>query len=290
MGLKYGFCSCFLVSFVAFSIAETLDVDELTRKCEEGDVDSIKDFIRRFGNETVLNAITHKEVWFARGFTCIHEAADSQNPSAPNLVWFLLKQGDNPNKLGIVNLKPLEMAAWPGRSLRSMEILLAYGADASWRNSEALRMAENDRNKARLLLQHGANPDDYFYRRTIFKQAVYDAKLENIRELAKWKEEVEDIKKEDVDRRHREKYDLVLEAIRQGRQDRLKYLELDECLSNPCFHGGTCIDKFDAFECKCPEGFSGPTCWEEIGLCDETPCEGEEQCAQIDWFHYRCFN
>ena len=28
----------------------------------------------------------------------------------------------------------------------------------------------------------------------------------------------------------------------------------------------------------------------EIGLCDETPCEGEEQCAQIDWFHYRCFS
>jgi len=286
MGLKYGFCSCFLVSFVAFSIAETLDVDELTRKCEEGDVDSIKDFIRRFGKETVLNAKTHTDGWDE---SCIHEAAASQNASAPNLVWFLLKHGDDPNKGVYPGMKPLEVAACCG-SLRSMEILLAYSANASAANSSALEFLDDDKKKTRLLLQHGANPDDTFFGRTRFKWAVNAAELEKIQEMAKWKEEVEDVKEEDVHSRYRKKYDLVVEAIEQGQQDRLKYLELDECLSNPCFHGGTCIDKFDAFECKCPEGFSGPTCWEEIGLCDETPCEGEEQCAQIDWFHYRCFN
>ena len=31
-------------------------------------------------------------------------------------------------------------------------------------------------------------------------------------------------------------------------------------------------------------------CFAEIGSCDETPCEDGEQCAQIDWFHYRCFS
>ena len=37
-------------------------------------------------------------------------------------------------------------------------------------------------------------------------------------------------------------------------------LALNECDSNPCQNGGTCIDGFDSFKCSCPYGFDGPTC------------------------------
>ena len=115
------------------------------------------------------------------------------------------------------------MAACCG-SLRSMEILLAYSADASAANSSALEFLDDDKKKTRLLLQHGANPDDTFFGRTRFKWAVNAAELEKIQEMAKWKEEVEDIKEKDIAEDRRDKYNLIMEAIRQGRQDRQKYL------------------------------------------------------------------
>ena len=123
-----------------------------------------------------------------------------------------------------VTVRSLQAAAHAG-SLRSMEILLAYGADASADNSFALKDAADDKNKTRLLLQHGANPDDHDrHGWPPFKRAVNWARLENIREMAKWKEEVEDIKEKDIAEDRRDKYNLIIEAIRQGRQDRQKYL------------------------------------------------------------------
>ena len=41
---------------------------------------------------------------------------------------------------------------------------------------------------------------------------------------------------------------------------------LNECLSNPCQNNGKCIDKFDAFECRCQPGYGGPTCRGESKL------------------------
>ncbi|KAM6985160.1 protein crumbs homolog 2a [Aplochiton taeniatus] len=37
-------------------------------------------------------------------------------------------------------------------------------------------------------------------------------------------------------------------------------LELDECQSNPCSNGGSCLDRLNRFLCVCPGGFSGATC------------------------------
>ena len=38
------------------------------------------------------------------------------------------------------------------------------------------------------------------------------------------------------------------------------FLAQNECLSNPCHNGGSCIDGFDSFKCLCPADFNGPTC------------------------------
>jgi hypothetical protein len=36
--------------------------------------------------------------------------------------------------------------------------------------------------------------------------------------------------------------------------------DIDECLSYPCRHGGTCVDLVNRYECKCVNGFSGNNC------------------------------
>ena len=42
----------------------------------------------------------------------------------------------------------------------------------------------------------------------------------------------------------------------------LLFLEINECSSNPCQHGGICIDLINGFRCSCSLGFGGPTCRE----------------------------
>ncbi|XP_051906118.1 protein crumbs homolog 2-like [Hippocampus zosterae] len=37
-------------------------------------------------------------------------------------------------------------------------------------------------------------------------------------------------------------------------------LEIDECGSNPCRHGATCLDRLNRFVCECPPGYNGPVC------------------------------
>ena len=36
--------------------------------------------------------------------------------------------------------------------------------------------------------------------------------------------------------------------------------ETNECESNPCLNGATCIDFFSGFLCQCPPGFGGTFC------------------------------
>lgn len=38
------------------------------------------------------------------------------------------------------------------------------------------------------------------------------------------------------------------------------FSDLDECASNPCAQGGTCVDLEDGFECLCPPQWEGKTC------------------------------
>ena len=36
--------------------------------------------------------------------------------------------------------------------------------------------------------------------------------------------------------------------------------EIDECESNPCVNGGSCVDGIGSYSCICPTGYEGDQC------------------------------
>ncbi|XP_039297622.1 uncharacterized protein LOC111045476 isoform X2 [Nilaparvata lugens] len=54
--------------------------------------------------------------------------------------------------------------------------------------------------------------------------------------------------------------------------------DIDECASDPCLNGGTCIDEVDAFFCECRNGFKGETCEINIDECASNPCRNSAPC------------
>uniref|UniRef100_A0A3P8TUL4 Sushi, nidogen and EGF-like domain-containing protein 1 n=1 Tax=Amphiprion percula TaxID=161767 RepID=A0A3P8TUL4_AMPPE len=48
--------------------------------------------------------------------------------------------------------------------------------------------------------------------------------------------------------------------------------EINECLTQPCFNGGTCRNKIGSYQCVCSEGFSGNRCQSEQDGCESNPC------------------
>ena len=36
--------------------------------------------------------------------------------------------------------------------------------------------------------------------------------------------------------------------------------DIDECASNPCLHGGTCVDAVNYFQCICAPGYTDDVC------------------------------
>jgi hypothetical protein len=69
-------------------------------------------------------------------------------------------------------------------------------------------------------------------------------------------------------------------------------IQINQCSSNPCLHGGTCLDRKGDFTCLCPPWFSGKTCAERIDPCiDRTLCANNGTCLadpQIRPFGHTC--
>ncbi|XP_036834824.1 sushi, nidogen and EGF-like domain-containing protein 1 isoform X3 [Oncorhynchus mykiss] len=48
--------------------------------------------------------------------------------------------------------------------------------------------------------------------------------------------------------------------------------DMDECLSGPCKHGGTCEDQPGSYYCHCQQSFRGQDCEIEQDRCESSPC------------------
>ena len=40
------------------------------------------------------------------------------------------------------------------------------------------------------------------------------------------------------------------------------FVDIDECASSPCQHGGICTDGINGYMCTCVQGYSGSNCEE----------------------------
>ncbi|XP_041648236.1 neurocan core protein-like [Cheilinus undulatus] len=50
------------------------------------------------------------------------------------------------------------------------------------------------------------------------------------------------------------------------------------CQTNPCLHGGSCLQEGDGYSCYCPQGFSGESCEIDIDDCQSNPCQNGGTC------------
>ncbi|KAI8520644.1 hypothetical protein Bbelb_003980 [Branchiostoma belcheri] len=61
--------------------------------------------------------------------------------------------------------------------------------------------------------------------------------------------------------------------------DPLVCIDVDECESNPCQNGGTCINMENAYRCQCPAQFKGVNCDTERN-CFNFPCQNGGTCIE----------
>ncbi|KAJ6643397.1 Cubilin like [Pseudolycoriella hygida] len=72
----------------------------------------------------------------------------------------------------------------------------------------------------------------------------------------------------------------------------LSTIEEDNCLTNPCLNGGTCVDMYDDFDCKCLPNWEGKTCSSDVNECamfagTELGCQNGASCTNTPG-SYRC--
>ncbi|KAK7901975.1 hypothetical protein WMY93_018744 [Mugilogobius chulae] len=56
---------------------------------------------------------------------------------------------------------------------------------------------------------------------------------------------------------------------------------INDCESNPCHNGGTCIDKVNVYQCICGDGWEGTNCEINIDDCSTSPCHNGGTCRDL---------
>uniref|UniRef100_A0A8C7IQ09 Delta-like protein n=1 Tax=Oncorhynchus kisutch TaxID=8019 RepID=A0A8C7IQ09_ONCKI len=66
---------------------------------------------------------------------------------------------------------------------------------------------------------------------------------------------------------------------------------INDCESNPCGNGGTCIDKVSVYQCICGDGWEGDHCETNIDDCSTSPCHNGGTCRDlVTDFFCECMN
>lgn len=91
--------------------------------------------------------------------------------------------------------------------------------------------------------------------------------------------------------------------LEENVQSLQQLLTQNECNSNPCRNGGSCVDRYNGFFCQCPPAWKGAFCDVDVNECSEyagtdlgcqngatcvnTPGSFTCQCA-ANWYGIRC--
>ncbi|TMS04428.1 Protein jagged-1b [Larimichthys crocea] len=71
--------------------------------------------------------------------------------------------------------------------------------------------------------------------------------------------------------------------------DHCEITKNSSCLPNPCENGGTCVVTGESFTCVCKEGWEGPTCTQNTNDCSPHPCYNSGTCVDGDnWYRCEC--
>uniref|UniRef100_A0A8C9ELG0 Delta-like protein n=1 Tax=Pavo cristatus TaxID=9049 RepID=A0A8C9ELG0_PAVCR len=66
---------------------------------------------------------------------------------------------------------------------------------------------------------------------------------------------------------------------------------INDCESNPCKNGGTCIDGVNSYKCICSDGWEGTYCETNINDCSKNPCHNGGTCRDlVNDFFCECKN
>lgn len=58
-------------------------------------------------------------------------------------------------------------------------------------------------------------------------------------------------------------------------------VNIDECASNPCLNGGTCLDQVGGYICNCSDEYMGVHCEMEFDACAFKPCKNGGECVTM---------
>ncbi|XP_065362088.1 cubilin homolog [Calliphora vicina] len=99
------------------------------------------------------------------------------------------------------------------------------------------------------------------------------------------------------------RYKIRMQIVETRVQLLYDTLETDNCKSNPCQNGGSCLNIFGRFVCKCPKNFEGTACEKDVNECalyagTDLGCQNGAQCinqfgsysciCQPGWFGIHC--
>ncbi|KAL7992717.1 hypothetical protein Chor_016973 [Crotalus horridus] len=79
---------------------------------------------------------------------------------------------------------------------------------------------------------------------------------------------------------------LNVSVLKDGVDQHVQLVDIDECASNPCASGGTCVDRINGFECICPQQWIGATCHLDANDCEGKPCLNAHSCKNLIGGYY----